>query len=200
MLKWYKIVAVLTGACAVLAVGYFLTRPRCGQKAGILGENIAHSGDTWTADFRARVPAPESAVFRAMQNVKNVKSDQILDVKELSSHGNTRMVEVDFAGPTGASEPTQFTFRTFTGPDRIVYKSLDSQVFRIDGDCQIEPECAATIIECKQVTNLLQERPLTDGVVKENIRQLFLAQIDNLRSTLHLQIPDQSDEGDDDDP
>ena len=197
VLKRYKFLVLLTIVPCVAALAYFLTQPRCGQKAGITTEDISRNGDRWCAKFRARVAASESDVFRVMKDVKDVKSDQILDVKELSQQGNTKMVEVDFAGPTGASEPSQFVFRYFTSPDRIVYNSLGSQVFQIDGECQLQPECVATIIECNQVTNLLQERPLTDALIKENIRQLFLAELENLKRTLHTQIPDESDAQDD---
>ena len=79
----------------------------------------------------------------------------------------------------------------------MTYKSLNSDLFQSEGDCTLTTECAATLMECKQTTKLLQQRPLTDGVIKENIRQLFLAEIDSLHRALHVEIPDQSDEGDD---
>jgi hypothetical protein len=195
--KLYKVFALLMVVIGVALVAYHFRSDRCGQKPGIISEDIKGSGDTWDADFKARVSAPEKDVFRALQNVQNAKSDQILNIKVLSSQGDTKKVEVDFAGPTGSSVPTQFTFQYFDSSDRITYKSLDSQVFQTDGDCRLQPECAATLIECRQATKLLQERPLTDGVVKENIRQIFVAQLDGLHSALHVQIPDQTDVDDD---
>lgn len=193
----YKSIALLTVVAIVAVVGYHLYGARCGQKPGIISEDIKGSGDNWDADFKARVSALEKDVFRAMENVENAKSDQILNVKVLSSQGNTKTVEVDFAGPTGASVPTKFAFQYFAGQNRITYKSLDSQVFQSDGDCRLQAECAATLIECRQLTKLLQQRPLTDGVIKENLRQLFVAQLDGLHRALHVQIPDRTDEDDD---
>jgi hypothetical protein len=195
----YKLIALLAVVVGVGAVAYYLRSNRCGQKPGIISEDINGSGDNWSADFRARVSAPEQGVFRALGKVENAKSDQILDIKVLSDLGSTKLVEVDFAGPTGSSVPTQFRFEFFSSQDRFTYKSLDSQVFQIDGDCRLQPECAATLIECRQATQLLQPRPLVDGVIKENIRQIFVAQLDSLRSALHVQIPDQTD-GDNDEP
>ena len=193
----YKSIALLTVVAIVAVIGYHLYGARCGQKPGIISEDIKGSGDNWDADFKARVSALEKDVFRAMENVENAKSDQILNVKVLSSQGNTKTVEVDFAGPTGASVPTKFAFQYFAGQNRITYKSLDSQVFQSDGDCRLQVECAATLIECRQLTKLLQQRPLTDGVIKENLRQLFVAQLDGLHRALHVQIPDRTDEDDD---
>ncbi len=193
----YKSIALLTVVAIVAVVGYHLYGARCGQKAGIISEDIKGSGDNWDADFKARVSALEKDVFRAMENVENAKSDQILNVKVLSSQGNTKTVEVDFAGPTGASVPTKFAFQYFAGQNRMTYKSLDSQVFQSDGDCRLQAECAATLIECRQLTKLLQQRPLTDGVIKENLRQMFVAQLDGLHRALHVQIPDRTDEDDD---
>ncbi|MFZ0245559.1 hypothetical protein [Candidatus Binatus sp.] len=193
----YKSIGLLTVVAIVAVVGYHLYGARCGQKPGIISEDIKGSGDNWDADFKARVSALEKDVFRAMENVENAKSDQILNVKVLSSQGNTKTVEVDFAGPTGASVPTKFAFQYFAGQNRITYKSLDSQVFQSDGDCRLQAECAATLIECRQLTKLLQQRPLTDGVIKENLRQLFVAQLDGLHRALHVQIPDRTDEDDD---
>jgi len=193
----YKSIGLLTVVAIVAVVGYHLYGARCGQKPGIISEDIKGSGDNWDADFKARVSALEKDVFRAMENVENAKSDQILNVKVLSSQGNTKTVEVDFAGPTGASVPTKFAFQYFAGQNRITYKSLDSQVFQSDGDCRLQAECAATLIECRQLTKLLQQRPLTDGVIKENLRQLFVEQLDGLHRALHVQIPDRTDEDDD---
>jgi hypothetical protein len=195
--KVYNSIALLTVVVGVAVVVYHFRGNRCGQKPGIISEDIKGSGGNWDADFKARVSAPVKDVFRAMQKVENAKSDQILNIKVISNQGNTKMVEVDFAGPTGSSVPTQFTFQYFTRQDRFTYKSLDSQVFQIDGDCRLQPECAATTIECRQATKLLQQRPLVDGVIKENIRQIFVAQLDGLRSALHVQIPDKPDENDD---
>jgi hypothetical protein len=193
----YKLIALLAVVAGVSVVAYHFRPNRCGQKPGIISEDIKGSGDNWNADFKARVSAPEEDVFRALGKVENAKSDQILDIKVLSNLGSTKLVEVDFAGQTGSSVPTQFMFEFFTSQDRFTYKSLDSQVFQIDGDCRLQPECAATLIECRQATQLLQQRPMVDGVIKENIRQIFVAQLDSLRSDLHVQIPDQPDEDDD---
>ena len=178
-------------------VVYYFHRERCGQKPGIISEDITGSGDSWNADFKARVSAPHKDVFLAMRKVENAKSDQILNIKVLSSQLNAQTVEVDFAGPTGASVPTNFAFLYFPDQERFTYKSLNSQVFQSDGDCEVRPVCAATLIECRQVTKILQERPLTDGVIKENIRQLFAAELESLQLALHVQIPDLSDQGDD---
>lgn len=195
--KTYKSVALLTVVAIVAVVGYHLYGARCGQTPGIISEDIKGSGDTWDADFKARVSALEQDVFRAMENVEDAKSDQILNIKVLSSQGNTKTVEVDFAGPTGASVPTEFAFQYFAGQKRITYKSLNSQVLQSDGECRLQAQCAATLIECRQSTKLLQQRPLTDGVIKENMRQIFVAQLDGLRRDLHIQIPDQAEEDDD---
>lgn len=195
--KVYNLIALLTVVVGAAVVAYHFRGSRCGQKPGIISEDIKGSGENWDADLKARVSAPEKDVFRALGNVENAKSDQILNIKVLSNQGSTKIVEVDFAGPTGSSVPTQFRFQYFTSQDRFTYRSLDSQVFQIDGDCRLQPECAATVIECRQATQLLQQRPLVDGVIKENIRQIFVAQLDGLQGALHVQIPDQTDEDDD---
>jgi hypothetical protein len=190
----YKLAVLLAATVAVAGCNF---RGGCGQKPGIISEDIKGNGDNWDADFKARVPAPVKDVFGVMEKVENAKSDQILNVKVLSTQGNSQNVEIDFAGPTGASVPTQFAFQYFADQNRITYKSLNSDIFETEGDCQLNAECTATLVDCRQATKLLQQRPLTDGVIKENIRQLFLAEIDSLHRALHVEIPDQSDEGDD---
>jgi hypothetical protein len=191
------LIGLLALVVVVSVIAYLFRGDRCGQKPGIISEDIRGNGDIWTADFKARVSAPEKDVFRVLGMVENAKSDQILDVKVLSNQGNTKTVEVDYAGPTGASVPTRFAFQYFADQNRMTYKSLDSQFFQSDGDCRLQAECAATLIECRQSTKLLQQRPVTDGLIKENIRQLFVAELDNLHSALHVQIPDQTEQDND---
>jgi hypothetical protein len=192
--KVYISVALLAVVAGAAAVAYHFRGDRCGQKPGIISEDIKRNGDDWDADFKARVLAPEKDVFLVLGKIENAKSDQILNVKVLSSQGNSKTVEVDFAGPTGASVPTQFAFQYFPDQNRMTYKSLDSQFFQSEGDCHLQAECAATLIDCRQSTKLLQDRPLTDGVIKENMRQLFVAELDNLHRALHVQIPDQTEQ------
>jgi hypothetical protein len=135
----YKLIALLAVVVGVGAVAYYLRSNRCGQKPGIISEDINGSGDNWSADFRARVSAPEQEVFRALGKVENAKSDQILDIKVLSDLGSTKLVEVDFAGPTGSSVPTQFRFEFFSSQDRLRIRASIARSFRLTAIADSSP-------------------------------------------------------------
>ena len=62
---------------AVVAIGGYLYQQHRARKAGVLTENIVHEGDTWSADFTARIGAPEPQVFDTIKDVERAKSDQV---------------------------------------------------------------------------------------------------------------------------
>jgi hypothetical protein len=47
----YKLIALLAVVVGVGAVAYYLRSNRCGQKPGIISEDINGSGDNWSADL-----------------------------------------------------------------------------------------------------------------------------------------------------
>ena len=75
MSKTYKVVSTLVIIAVVVVGGYYLYQQHRARKAGMLTENITHDGDAWTADFTARIGAPEQRVFDTIKDVEHAKSD-----------------------------------------------------------------------------------------------------------------------------
>ena len=92
MSKTYKIVSTLVILAVVVVGGYYLYQQHRARKAGMLTENITHDGDNWTADFTARIGAPEQRVFDTIKDVEHAKSDQVKSVQVISQTDNTKTV------------------------------------------------------------------------------------------------------------
>ncbi len=103
MSKTYKIVSALVIIAVVAAGGYYLYQQHRVRKAGVLTENIAHVGDAWTADFTARIGAPEPKVFDTIKDVEHAKSDQVKSVQVISQTDTTKTVEMQIAAAPAAA-------------------------------------------------------------------------------------------------
>ena len=110
MSKTYKIIAALVVIFIVGYGGLRLYQSRRAVKAGLLSENITHTGNDWTADFTAIIPAPETAVFNAVRDVEKAHSDQIQNVRVISQTDNSKTVELDIKGFGDQTIKTQMAF------------------------------------------------------------------------------------------
>src|SRR5271156_2925118 len=92
----------IVGAFIIIAVavigGYYFYQQHSARKAGLLSESIEHDGDTWHADFTARLAAPQQQVFDAIRNIEKAQSDEIKSVQVISQSGNQKTVEMQVAG------------------------------------------------------------------------------------------------------
>src|ERR1700676_354381 len=129
MSKTYKIVSGLVIIAVVAVGGYYLYQQHRARKAGVLTENIVHQGDSWTADFTARIPAPEQQVFATIKDVERAKSDQVKSVQVLSQSDNTKTIQMQIAGPGGQDITTKLAFEYFPEQHRIVYHTVDGGAF-----------------------------------------------------------------------
>ena len=168
------------------------------QRAGIISENIEHDGDVWNADFLARVPAPEEKVFDAIKDVEGSHSSMIKAVRVVSSTANTKRVEMDMTAMGGQTQTVTFDFTYDPVAHRISYKSVGNPQIQTDAEYILEDQGATTLIRLRQTTAMPAGVPLPDGVVKEVIRGIFVAQMDALQNALHIKSSGDADSGDDD--
>jgi Polyketide cyclase / dehydrase and lipid transport len=181
---------------AVIA-GWHYYQLRRARQAGLLTENITHDGDVWKADFTARIPAPEQTVFDTIKNVEGMHSDQIKAVRVISQNGDTKTVEMDLAGPGGQQVATQIEFTYLPDKKEIDYRTLNNPIFETDAVYQLSDEGASTFIDYHQNTHMLQALPVPDGVVKQVIRGIFVAQLEGLKNKLNIKTADESDQDED---
>ena len=192
-----RIVGVLIVLAVVAIVGWRYYQVRRARQAGLLTENITHDGDVWKADFTARIPAPEQTVFDAIKDVENTHSDQVKAVRVLSQSGDTKTVEMDLAGPGGQQYPTQIEFTYLPDKREIDSRTLNNPLFETNAVYQLGDEGASTFIDYHQNTHMLQALPVPDGVIKQVIRGIFVAQLETLKNKLHIKTADESDEDED---
>jgi Polyketide cyclase / dehydrase and lipid transport len=192
----------IVGAVIVLAVvaivGWHYYQLRRARQAGLLTENITHDGDVWKADFTALIPAPEQAVFDAIKNVENTHSDQVKAVRVVSQSGNKKTVDMDLAEPGGQVITTEIEFEYLPDEKKITYHTINNPLLETQAVYQLSDEGGGTFIDYHQNTHMLQSLPVPDGLIKQGIRGIFVAQLETLKHTLNIKTADQSD--DDDDP
>lgn len=190
MSKTYKIVSTLVIVVVVAAGGYYLYQQHRARKAGMLTESIVHQGDTWMADFTARIGAPEPQVFDAIKNVERAKSDQVKSVEVISQSGNTKTVQMLIAGPGGQDITTRLAFEYFPDQHRITYHTVDAGLFATQAEYDLEDEGNSTLMKFHESTSVGQSLPVPDGVIKQVIRGVFLAQLEGLKKSLNLNEAD----------
>lgn len=61
---------------------------------------------------------------------------------------------------------------------------------------QLSDEGSGTFIDFHQNTHMLQSLPVPDGVIKQVIRGIFVAQLETLKRQLHIKTADESDNDD----
>jgi polyketide cyclase/dehydrase/lipid transport protein len=193
-----RIVGVVIVLAVIAIVGWRYYQQRRAQRAGLLTENITHDGDVWKADFTALIPAPEQTVFDAIKNVENTHSDQIKAVRVISQNGNKKTVDMDIAEPGGQVLTTELEFEYLPDEKKITYHTVNNPLLETQAVYQLRDDGGGTFIDYHQNTRMLQSLPLPDGLVKEGIRGIFVAQLETLKHTLNIKTADQSD--DDEDP
>jgi hypothetical protein len=190
----YRIVATLAVVAVIAFAAWLIYGSHRERAAGILTERIVHSGDQWTANFTARIPAPERAVYQAIENPQDSHSDQVSDVKVLEQSADSKTVEMTIDGPGGQPIVMRLRFKFDQLGERISYDTLDNPMQQTHGEYRLAGEGESTLISYHQTTKMLQEIPLPDGVIKEGIRAIFVAQLEGLEHALHVSTAGQSEE------
>jgi hypothetical protein len=192
-----KIVAGVVVLAIVAIVGWRYYQIHRARQAGLLTENIGHDGDIWKADFTARIPAPEQTVFDAIRNIENTHSDQVKAVRVVSQSGNKKTVDMDIAGPAGQTITTELEFEYLPDEKKIVYHTVNNPLLDTQAVYQLGDEGASTFIDYHETTHMLQAIPVPDGVIKQVIRGIFVAQLETLKRTLNIKTADQADSDED---
>jgi hypothetical protein len=191
-----KVLAGVIVLAVVAIVGWHYYQLRRARQAGLLTENITHDGDIWKADFTARIPAPEQTVFDAIKNVESTHSDQVKSVRIVSQSGNKKTVDMDIDGPGGQVITTELAFEYMPDEKKIVYNTVNNPMFDTQAVYQLSDEGASTFIDYHQNTRMLQSLPVPDGVIKQVIRGIFVAQLETLKRQLHIKTAEESDNDD----
>jgi polyketide cyclase/dehydrase/lipid transport protein len=193
----FKILGGVIVLAVVAIVGWHYYQLRRARQAGLLTEDITHDGDVWKADFTARIPASEQTVFDAIRNVENTHSDQVKAVRVVSQSGNKKTVDMDIAGPGGQMITTELEFEYLPDEKKITYQTVNNPLLETQAVYQLSEDGAGTFIEYHQNTHMLQSLPVPDGLVKEGIRGIFVAQLETLERTLNIKTAEQSDNDED---
>ena len=193
----FKILAGVIVLAVVAIVGWRYYQMHRARQAGLLTEDIGHDGDVWKADFTARIPAPEQTVFDAIRNIENTHSEQVKAVRVVSQSGNKKTVDMDIAGPGGQTITTELAFEYLPDEKKIVYHTVNNPLLDTEAVYQLGDEGASTFIDYHETTHMLQSLPVPDGVVKQVIRGIFVAQLETLKRTLNLKTSDRADSDDD---
>lgn len=197
MSKALKILAGLVVVLIVVYAGYRYYQSRRALKAGLLTENITHDGDVWKANFTARIPAPEQTVFDAIRNIENTHSDQVKAVRVVSEAGNKKTVDMDIATFGGQTVTTELEFEYLPDDKKIIYHTLNNPLLDTHAAYQLGDEGASTFIDYHETTHLLQSFPVPEGVIKQVIRTVFIAQLEGLKHTLNIKTADTGGSSDD---
>ena len=192
-----KILAGVIVLAVVAIVGWRYYQMHRARHAGLLTENIGHDGDIWKADFTARIPAPEQTVFTAIRDIENLHNDQVKAGRVVSRSGNKKTVDMDIAGPGGQTITTELEFEYLPEQNKIVYRTINNPLLDTEAVYQLGDEGASTFIDYHETTHLLHPLPVPDGVIKQVIRGIFVAQLEALKHTLNLKTDDGANSGDD---
>jgi hypothetical protein len=190
----HRIVSALVIVAVVAGAAWYFYQKRQLQRAGIVSQEIVHNGDTWKADFVARIPAPEKQVFDVIEHVENSHSGNVKSVRIVDQNGNHKTVEMVLAGPAGQTITSQVAFEYFPADGRITYHTLNSPVLDTQAEYQLDGDGPDTVIKCHESTRMLQSFPVPDAVVKQVISGLFVSQISGLRDALHITTDDEADD------
>jgi hypothetical protein len=191
-----KIIGGVIVLVVIAIVGWHYYQIHRARQAGLLTEDITHDGDIWKADFTARIPASEQTVFDAIRDVEKTHSDQVKSVRVVSQSGNKKTVDMDIAGP-GGPVTTELEFEYLPDEKKIVYHTVNNPLFDTHAEYQLGDEGASTFIDYHQNTHMLQSIPVPDGVIKQVIRGIFVAQLETLKRTLNIKTADDTDSDED---
>ncbi len=197
MAKALKILVGLVIVVVVVYAGFRFYQSRRALKAGLLTENITHDGDLWKAEFTARIPAPEQTVFSTIRNIENTHSDQVKAVRIVSEAGNKKTVDMDIAGLGGQTITTELEFEYLPDDKKIVYHTLNNPLLDTHATYQLGDEGSSTFIDYHETTHLLQPVPVPEGVIKQVIRGVFIAQLEGLKQALNIKTADETSSSDD---
>ncbi len=192
-----RILAGVVVLVVVAIVGWHYYQMHRARQAGLLTEEITHDGDDWKADFTARIPAPEQTVFDAIRNVESTHNDQVKAVRVVSQSGNKKTVDMDIAAPGGQVITTELAFEYLPDEKKIVYHTVNNPMLDTQAVYQLGDEGASTFIDYHQNTHMLQSIPVPDGVIKQVIRGIFVAQLETLKRKLNIKTADQADSDED---
>ncbi|MGH7949519.1 MAG: SRPBCC family protein [Candidatus Binataceae bacterium] len=191
----YRIVSIVLLVALLGAGGWYAYRHFTTRVPGLVSEEIVHEGDTWRADFTALIPAPTAEVFDAIRNIEHSRSEQLRSVRIVASAGNTKTVELEMAAPAGQTVKTTLAFDYFPAENRITYRTVASPTLDTRAEYQLsDAGGGSTLLKYHQQTRMLQNVPLPDGLMKQVIRGIFVAQLQGLRRSLNLQFADEPDE------
>jgi len=197
MKKVLKILAGVMVLAVVAIVGWRYYQMHRARQAGLLTEYIGHDGDIWKADFTARLPVPEQTVFTAIRDIENTHNDQVKAVRIVSQSGNKKTVDMDIAGPGGQTITTELEFEYIPEQKKIVYRTVNNPLLDTQAVYQLGDEGTSTFIDYHETTHLLHPLPVPDGVIKQVIRSIFVAQLETLKRTLNLKTDDAAKSSDD---
>ncbi len=197
MSRNYKVVAAVVAIVVIAYAGWRFHESRRARNAGLLSEKIVHNGDVWTADFSARIPATEPAVFDAIKDVEKSQSDQVKSVKVVSERGNTKVVDMELAGPGGQPMMMRLAFTYLPDERRINYHTVDNPALDTQAEYKLDDDGADTLLSVHQTTKFGQPIPLPDGVVEQIIRGIFVAQLEGLDHALHITMAEPSEDNGD---
>lgn len=195
--KTYKFVSAAIVVVIVAYAGWHFYQARRIRRAGLLSEKIEHNGNTWTADFVARVAAPEPAVFGAIRDIEKSHSDAVKSVKVLSQTADSKTVEMEMAGFGGESVTTELQFHYSPANRTIDYQTVGNPIMTTRATYKFDDEGDSTLIRLHQTTQMAMDLPVPDGVVKNVIRGIFISQLESLKRTLNIPDENQSASGDD---
>ncbi|MHB8382182.1 MAG: SRPBCC family protein [Candidatus Binataceae bacterium] len=197
MSRTYKAVAAIVIIVVVGYAGWHFYQARRIRKAGILSEKIVHDDNLWTADYTAVIAAPEPAVYDALRNIEKSNAPGVQGIKVISQGENTKTVEMDLSGFGGQTIAMQLAFDYDPAAQRVTYHTVDNPMFDSHAQYQLQADGGgATLITYHGTTRMLQSMPVPDSIVKSVIRNIFISQLEGLKSTLHITTADQSDDSD----
>jgi hypothetical protein len=152
----------------------------------------------WKADFTARIPAPEETVFNAIRDIEKTHSDQVKAVRVVSQTGNKKTIDMDLGGLGGQTITTELEFEYLPDDKKILYHTVNNPLLDTHATYQLGDEGSSTFIDYHETTQLLQPVPVPDGMIKQVIRSIFVAQLEGLKQALNIKTAD--DTSSDDEP
>jgi hypothetical protein len=196
MSKSYKIVSSMAIIAVVAIGGYYVYQQHRARKAGVLAENIVHQGDTWTADFTARIGAPEPQVFDTIKNFDKGHYDEIKSMRVISQTDSEKTIEMEISAVPGQTATTRVMFQYFPDQRRITYHTLDSGPFATNAEYDLTDEGGSTLMKFHDSTTVPQQLPVPDAIVKRFIRGYFLSQLQGLQKNLNIANADSGQDTD----
>lgn len=187
MSKTYRVVSTLVILAILVIGGYYAYNRLFPKVPGVVSEKIEHEGDTWHAEFSARVAAPEQQVFDAIKDIENSPpNDLIKGVKVVEQKDNEKTVQMDMAAPMGQTLTTDLRFHYFPADHRITYQTVGGNAFNTQAEYTLADEGSSTLLKLKETTQVPQGMPVPDAIVKRAIRGIFIAQMQGLNRKLNL--------------